>query len=547
MSKKLQHIALAIAGVIILNFISNKCFKRFDVTQDKRYTLSKTSVDILEQLEETLYINIYLEGDFPAEFQRLQIETRQFLEELQAKNSDVNFKFINPDASKERLVKKGMLPSQLTVEEDGKLSEAIIFPWAELNYKGKSKIVSLLPNTRTSSQEEQLENAVANLEFSFLDATYGLLTKAQQKIAVISGNGELKDIELYSLLSEISKKYPLAKFTLDSVQKTPQKTLQQLQEFDVAIIAKPTQVFSPEEKLTLDQFVTNGGKTLWMLDNIQADTDSLYNDGSMLAYPRDLQLTDLLFSYGVRINNKLVQDLYAAQIPLATGNVGNQPQFQNLDWFYHPLAAGNPNHPITKNILPVRFRFATNIDTLKNNIQKTPLLLSSVLTKLVGTPKIVELANIADQPKQEDYSSGNQLLAVLLEGEFNSAYKNRIKPYKISNYSETSKPNKMIVVSDGDLGKNQLLKGEPFDLGVDKWTNQRFGNKDFLLNAIDYLADDSGLIYLRNKSVKLPILDKKRAYEEKQVWQFVNIGLPLLLLAAFGFGYRYFRKKKYAN
>ena len=339
----------------------------------------------------------------------------------------------------------------------------------------------------------------------------------------------------------------MAKFTLDSVQKSPQKTLKDLQEFDVAILAKPTQSFSPEEKLTLDQFITNGGKTLWMIDNIQADTDSLYNGGKMLAYPRDLQLTDMLFSYGVRINNKLVEDLYSAQIPLATGNVGNQPQFQNLDWFYHPLVGGNPNHPITKNVLPVRIRFATNIDTLKNNIKKTPLLVSSVLTKLVGTPKIIDLESIATSPKQEDYNKGNQLLAVLLEGEFNSAYSNRIKPFEDIDFKATSTPNKMIVVADGDIGKNQFLKGKPYDLGVDKWTNQRFGNKDFLLNAIDYLADDSGLIYLRNKSIKLPILDKQRAYDEKKKWQFINIGIPLILLALFGFGYSYLRKRKYTK
>ena len=547
MTKKLQNIALALVGILVLNFASSKVFKRFDVTQDKRYTLSETSESILDQVDETVYIDVYLEGEFPAEFQRLQIETRQFLEELQAKNSEVTFQFVNPDKIRERLVKRGMMPSQLTVEEDGKLSEAIIFPWAEINYQDKSKIVSLLPSTKTTSQEQQLENAVANLEFSFVDAINSLLQKEQQKVAVITGNGQLQDAELYSFLSEVGQKYRLAKFTLDSVQKNPQKTTKDLQSFDVAIIAKPSEKFSPEEKLTLDQFITNGGKTLWMLDNIQADTDSLYNGGKMLAYPRDLQLTDLLFSYGVRVNNKLVEDLYAAQIPLATGNVGNQPQFQNLDWFYHPLANGNPNHPITKNILPSRMRFATSLDTLKNNIKKTPLLMSSVLTKLVGTPKIISLASIANEPQQNEYKSGNQLFAVLLEGEFNSAYKNRIKPFEGFDFKATSSPNKMIVVADGDIGKNQFMKGQPYDLGVDKWTNQRFGNKDFLLNAVDYLVDDSGLIYLRNKSVKLPVLDKQRAYKEKKKWQFINIGIPLVLLALFGFGYTYFRKRKYAS
>ncbi|TYP96262.1 protein involved in gliding motility GldG [Tenacibaculum adriaticum] len=546
MNKKLQHITLVFFGIVLLNFVGGKIFKRFDLTQDKRYTLSAVSKKLINKIDNSLLIKVYLEGDFPSEFLRLQIETRQFLEELQAKNSNIRIQFINPDNIRERLIKQGMMPSQLTVEENGKLSEAIIFPWAEISYGEKVELVSLLPNSMAASQEEQLQNAISSLEFSFANSLNTVTQNEQKKVAVLSGNGELQDIKLYSLLTEIGKKYRLAKFTLDSVAKNPQKTLEGLSEFDLAIIAKPTERFTAEEKLTLDQFITNGGKTLWMLDNVQADTDSLYNAGEMLAYARDLNLTDLLFSYGVRINNRLVEDLYAAKIPLATGNVGNQPQFQNLDWFYHPLVGGNPNHPITKNILPVRFQFTTQIDTLKNNIKKTPLLMSSVLTKLIGVPKIIELSSIANEPKQEEYSNGNQLLAVLLEGEFSSAYKNRTKPYEIENFKSKSVKNQMIIISDGDLGKNQILKGKPYDLSIDKWTNQRFGNKDFLINAVDYLLDDSGLINLRNKSLQLNTLNKQKAYAEKSFWQFFNIVLPLLLLFGFGFGFGYYRKKKYS-
>lgn len=546
MSKKLRHIALIFFGLVLLNFGSSKFFQRFDVTADKRYTLSDISLDLVDKIDNQLLIRVYLEGDFPSEFQRLQIETRQFLEELQAENSEIRVQFINPDNIRKHLVKQGMMPSQLTVEEDGKLSNAIIFPWAEVLYGKKTEIVPLLPNSQSKSQEEQLQNAIATLEFSFANAINNVTKTQKQKIAVLSGNGQLEDIHLYSFLSEVSKKYSLAKFTLDSVATNPQKTLNDLQKFDLAIIAKPTERFTSEEKFTLDQFVTNGGKSLWMLDNVQADTDSLYNAGEMLAYPRDLNLTDLLFSYGVRINNKLVQDLYAAKIKLATGNVGNQPQYQNLNWFYHPLSNANPNHAITKNILPVRFRFVTQIDTLKNNIQKTPLLVSSILTKKIGLPRPISLNNIANEPKQEEFASGLQLFAVLLEGNFTSAYSNRIKPFNITNVKEKSTHNKMIVISDGDIGKNQILQGKPYDLGVDKWTQQRFGNKDFLLNSVDYLLDDNGLINLRNKSVQIQILDKQQAYNERSFWQFFNIALPLILLAIFGFGFNYWRKRKYA-
>ena len=425
MNKKIKNTSILLIGLVLLNIVNQSFYKRFDLTKDQRYTLSETTKTIVQRIAQPLFIKVYLEGDFPSEFKRLQVETLQYLEELAAENSDIIIQFVNPDLQRESLIKRGMLPSQLTVEEDGKLSEAIIFPWAEIKYRNKSTLVSLLPTTIVSSQEEQMQKAVENLEYSFTYAMHSILTEAQQKIALLSGNGELEDIYLYSFLSEVAKKHKLAKFTLDSVAKNPKQTLKELTEFDMAIIAKPTTEFSAAEKFTLDQFITNGGKTLWMIDNIIADQDSLFNGGKMLAYPRNLDLTDLLFSYGVRINTTLVKDLYAAKIPVATGMVGNQTQFKNLEWFFHPLAGGNPNHPITKNILPVRFQFTNQIDTLKNNIKKTPLLVSSVLTQKFGTPNFISLQSIADEPIEEDYRDGNQLLAVLLEGDFNSAYRNR--------------------------------------------------------------------------------------------------------------------------
>lgn len=546
MNKKTQHIILVIIGLIVLNFASSKFHKRFDLTSDSRYTLSETSVKLLSKIDADLFINIFLQGDFPAEFERLQIETKQFLEELQAENSNIKFRFVNPKNIEEKLIKKGMIPSQLTVEEDGKLSNSIIFPWAEISYGNKTEIVSLLSNSASKTQEEQLQNSIEQLEFSFADAINNITKTTKPKIAVLSGNGELDDIYLYSFLSEIRKKYRLAKFTLDSVETNPKKTLSDLKKYDLAIIAKPTETFTDKEKLTLDQFIINGGKTLWMIDNIKADTDSLFNDGKMLVYPKNLHLTDLLFSYGVRINNKLIQDLYSAKIPLVVGNIGNKPQFKNLDWFYYPLANGNQNHSITKNILPIKLQFTTQIDTLKNKIKKTPLLVSSVLTKKVGTPSIINLQSITKKTKQDEYSSGNQLFAVLLEGKFNSAYQNRIKPFETDNFIPQSKFNKMIVVSDGDIAKNQILKGKPYDLSVDKWTKQQFGNKDFLVNSVDYLLDDSGLINLKTKSIKLNLLDKKRAYSERTFWQLFNIALPLIILSLLGFGFYFYRKKKYS-
>jgi ABC-2 type transport system permease protein len=546
MNKKIKNIVFLVIGLFVLNYVNQSFYKRFDLTEDQRYTLSNTTTSILAKVNKPLFITVYLEGDFPSEFKRLQVETRQYLEELAAENNNIKIHFENPDNQREDLIKKGMMPSQLTVEEDGKLSEAIIFPWAEVNFEEKTQIVSLLPTAIVASQEEQLQKAVENLEYSFSNAIHTITRKNKKSIAVLTGNGQMQDIYMYSFLSELAKKYKLAKFTFDSVTKNPKQTLQDLTSLDLAIIAKPTQKFTEKEKFTLDQFITNRGKTLWMLDNVQADQDSLLASGKMLAYPRDLNLTDLLFSYGVRLNTSLVKDLYAAQISLATGRVGNQTQYQNLDWFYHPLVGGNPNHPITKNTAPIRLQFTNQIDTLKNDILKIPLLMSSPLTQKIGTPTFIELQSIAEEPQEKDYVSGNQLLGVLLQGDFKSAYKNRVKPFETNLFKENAKNNKMIVIADGDVGKNQILKGKPTDLNRDKWTGQTFGNKDFLINAVDYLLDDTGLINLRNKTLKINILDKQKAYKERTFWQFINVALPLILLFSFGFVFNYLRKRKYS-
>jgi ABC-2 type transport system permease protein len=546
MNKRLKHILKLALVLILFNIINQKFYTRIDLTKDNRYTIAKVTEDLINKIDKQLLIKVYLEGDFPSEFKRLQIETRQFLEELSAKNSRIKVQFIRPDNQREKLIKAGMIPSQLTVKEDGILSNAIIFPWAEILYKNKTNKVSLLTNGTAQSQEDQLEKAIENLEFSFSNAIYELQEEKEKKIAVLSGNGELSDVQLYSFLSEVTKKHRLAKFTLDSVTTNPLKTLLDLQQFDLTIIAKPTQPFTENEKLVLDQYIINGGKTLWMLENVQADTDSLYNNGSMLAYPRDLNLTDFFFSYGLRVNATLLQDLYAAKIPLATGNIGNKPQFQNLNWFYHPLVSGNPNHAISKNITPVRLRFANQIDTLQNNLKKTPLLMSSMLTKKVGTPAIIELNSIANEPREEEFSSGFQITGLLTEGLFNSMYTDRVKPFSIHDFRKKSLYNKMVVISDGDIGRNQLQKGKPFDLARDKWTDEQFGNKEFLLNVIDYLLDDNGLIELRNKNIQINLLDKKRAFEERTFWQFINIALPLLILTIFGCMFHYLRKRKYS-
>ena len=545
MNNKYSKIALILVGILLINFISSKIYKRFDLTEDSRYTLSDATKSIVKNLKDNITIKVYLQGDFPAEFKRLQIETKQHLEELQALNKNIKFRFINPTEIAQKLINNGLEPSRLQVQESGKLSEIVIFPWAVVSSKNNTENISLLKDVFSNSQDEQLESSIQNLEYAFANAIHKITSKKSKQIAIIKGNGELNDIYIASFLQKLKEYYFLAPFTLDSVTNQPQKTLKDLSEFDLAIIAKPTEKFTETEKFTLDQFIMNGGKTLWLIDNVQAELDSLMQTGEMLAFSRDLGLTDLFFNYGIRINTDLIIDLNSSEITLATGNIGNNTQFSQFQWNFHPLINSINNHPINNNIKAVNLKFANSIDTLKNKIKKTILLQSSPLSKLIGTPSIVSLKIITQQQNPSEYRNGNKPIAVLLEGTFKSTYSGRVKPFKIVNNKDKSIDNKMVVISDGDIIANKISKGQPLELGINKWTNQRYGNKEFLLNTVNYLLDDTGLINIRSKTVKIDFLNKQKAYKETRKWQLINILFPLVLLTIFGLIYSYLRKKKY--
>jgi gliding-associated putative ABC transporter substrate-binding component GldG len=544
--KKYQQILIIGIGLVILNLISSSFYKRFDLTSDRRYTLSDVTNNILDKIDEPVIVRVYLEGDFPSEFKRLQIETRQHLEELKAINDNIRFKFVDPLEQAEALIAKGLQPSRLSTQEAGNVSETIIFPWATLEYKDRIENVSLLATQTTTTQEQQLQSSIENLEYAFADALHKVSTEKKQTIAILKGNGELDDIYVASFLRQLNQYYRLAPFTLDSVRRDPQKTLNQFIKYDLAIIAKPTEKFTEIEKFTLDQYITNGGKSLWLIDNVIAEMDSLMQTGQTLAYNRDLNLTDLLFSYGVRLNYNLVKDLYSSTIRLAAGNVGNQTQFQDFLWYYYPVVNTQNNHSITTNIERVNLKFASSIDTLKNSIKKTILLQSSKLSTSIGIPSLIALEEVSIKPVPSDYNNGSQILGVLLEGEFKSAYANRIKPFDTELYRENSEANKMILISDGDIIANQVHQGQPLELGLDKWTNQLYGNKTFLLNTVNYLLDDSGLIELRSKTIDLQFLDKQKVVENRFYWQVINVLLPLILLALFGFVFTFLRKRKYS-
>lgn len=544
--KKITYKILLLSMVILMvNIIGKNVFHRFDITQDKRYTLSSQTKEIIDHIDQPILVEVYLEGNFPAEFKRLQLETNQILEELKSLNSNLVIKFINPLPIAEELMNAGLSPSRLTAQENGIVSESIIFPWAVIHYKNNFELISLLKNNFLGDADQQLQQSIQNLEFAFADGFQKLSKEKSKKIAILRGNGELDDIYLADFLQQLGSQYHLAPFTLDSVSNNPIKTLQQLSNFDLTIIAKPTQKFTDEEKFTLDQYLMKGGKTLWLVDQVQAELDSLMHNGASPIIARDLNLTDLFFAYGARINNNIVQDLYSSKITLATGNIGNQPQYKQFLWNYFPLIMPKNNHVINKNLEPIQLKFPSSIDTLSNKIKKTILLESSALSKIEGVPTIISLESILNKPNPEQFKASPKIFGILLEGNFESGYKNRVQPFKTLDFKTESTATKMILIADGDLIANQVHQGKPLPLGQDKWTNETYGNKSFLLNAVNYLLEDDGLITIRNKTLDIKLLDKEKAYKERNFWKIFNFIIPLLFLSLLALMVHFYRKRKY--
>lgn len=556
--KGLKGFVLLALGLLAVNVGGQFVFHRFDLTADQRYTLSDSTKKILNEVTEPVFIDVYLEGNFPAEFRKLQTESKQLLEEFSAYNTNVNFLFVNPIANEkdapqvaEMLFANGMKPINISVNDKGKQSQEMVFPWAVATKGEQHAKIQLLKNVMGASTEDKITSSVQHLEYAITEAIDKVNTKKSKKIAIIKGIGEPNDVYIADFLKTIKDSYFIAPFTLDSVAVNPQKALKDLQAYDLAIIAKPTKAFDENQVQVIDQFVLNGGKSIFLFDNVQADMDSLYNPtGEMLVYPKENGLGEMLFKYGVRVNPDLIKDEMGSPIKLAVGQQGSETVYEQFIWKFAPFAVSQSNHPIVKNIEGVNFDFANSIDTLKNNIKKTVLLASSPYSKKIGTPSVVNLGNtINEKVDPKDMKPIDPApLAVLLEGNFTSVYKNRIVPFKSEGFLTEGKASKIIVISDGDVIKNQLDENQqPMELGYDKWTNTLYGNKEFLLNAVNYLLDDKGLINLRTKEVKLALLDKEKVYTDYNFIRTIIVVLPLAVLAIFGLVFTFLRKKKYTK
>ena len=555
MSRKSIILSLGVLLLlVVLNVLSSYIFTRFDLTEDKRYTLSEPTLDIVGNIASPIIIDVLLAGDLPSEFEKLRVETELILQEFASENDNIKFSFVDPLEEQEeaegtirQLQSIGLTPASVTTEEDGRISQELVFPWAMVNRGTQTVRVPLLKNKLGASTEERVNNSVQNLEYAFADAFKKIQITDKKKIAVLKGNGELEDIYIADFLSSIHDYYNIGAITFDSVPDNGQKVFDQLKEFDLAIIAKPTESFTDQEKYILDQYMVQGGRSLWLIDQVQMELDSLFNEeGTSVALPRDLNIADLLFKYGIRINNDLISDLYFTQIVLATGEDA-EAQYSPVPWYYHPMVFSKDSHPTNNNVEALRFQFTSSIDTLSNSYTKTVLYQSSPLSKTEGVPRQISLSVLNSPPEKKSFNNGNKVLAVLVEGSFESAYKNRLKPLDLKESMVSGDSNKMVVISDGDLIKNQIRKGRPLELGYDKWTNNFFGNKEFLINVVNYLLEDDGLINIRSKAVRIPLLDPEKISEQKSKWQLINIGLPMVFVLLFGWLFNLRRKRKYGG
>ena len=574
--KKRQIISflLTIAIIVILNVIGNFVFKRFDLTAEKRYTISETSKDILRELDDYVYFKVYLEGDFPAGFKKLRRETKEMLDEFRAYSKFIDYEFINPNTAtdeKERadmfrqLYKSGLNPTELAIRNsDGSSSQMVIWPGALVSYHNETELaIDLLENQLSQSSGEALNASVQNLEFRLIDAIKKVTRKQKPMIAFIEGHGELTDMEVYDISQELAKSYIVKRVAIDGkVDALMHRTepdqngeIKAFPSYDAIVIAKPTQPFSEKDKFLIDQYIMHGGKVMWLVEPVFATMDSLQNQESTMGIDQDLNLDDMLFKYGVRMNHNLLLDLNCAALPVKTGQVAGQPQLEFYRWFYFPLLQAASDNPIVRSVNPVKADFVSSLDatTTITGVNQIPLLKTSDYTKVSGVPAFITLAMLKQTPDRRMFPQTGQNTAYLLKGTFQSLYANRvtadIAESKEMQFREDSEPTAMIVVADGDIIRNQIdiKRREPLPLGYDQYTGNTYGNKDFIMNAMSYLIDGEGLVNIRSRELKIRLLDQTKISHSRTKWQVVNTVIPTILIVILGVTLALIRKQKYTK
>ena len=555
-----MQLGLALLVLAFFGYLSSIWYFRIDLTSEKRHTLSESTKSILSDLPGETFIQVYLEGDLDIGLKRLKFAIRDMLDEFRVYSGrKVTYTFINPSEDSDQkkrneihqdLYNRGLRPTNVqSLDQEGGATQKIIFPGAIVNFNGLEMPVNLLSNNPRLSASENLNRSIEGLEYEFIQAIQSITSDTIYKLAFIEGHGELFEPEVEDISRALSRFYTIDRGVMGGHPGI-------LDEYAAIIIAKPTENFQEADKLVLDQYLMKGGTILWLIDPVAVDLDSLMYSTITMAFNRDLNLDDLLFKYGVRLNYNLVQDIQCAYIPVNTALVGNPAQYTPVPWLYFPVLNGE-NHPVSRNLNLIRSEFASEIDTVKGNglIEKHFLLRSSSYSRIVGVPHLINLEDVKNPPAENQFNRSQLPIAVLLEGQFESAFKNRMVGDIISGAEEDfiseSVPTKMIIISDGDLIRNDVRilnnRVETMPLGQDPLTQQTYGNKEFLLNAINYLIDDYGLLELRSREFRIRLLDRARIAEGRFMIQIMNTLLPVLLVLLMGTLVHWWRKVKYAR
>ena len=573
--KKNQIVAflVTVAIVVLVNVIGSYVFTRFDLTSEKRYTLSPTTKDILNNLDDYVYFKVYLEGDFPAGFKKLRRETKEMLDEFRAYSKYIDYEFINPSESEDPdernatyslLYQSGLNPTNVVDKNsDGSTKQMIIWPGALVSYRNDTEIaIDLLENQIGQSSEEALNASMQNLEFRLIDAVKKVTRFKKPNIAFIEGHGELGPMDVYDITKSLSQHYNVGRLEIDGridalMHRTQDTTrdVSAFTSFDAIIIAKPTQPFSEKDKFLIDQYIMHGGKVLWLVEPVYATMDSLQSQESTIGIEQDLNLDDMLFKYGVRLNRDLLLDLTCAALPVRTGQMAGQAQLEFFRWYYFPLLQAASDHPMVRNMNAIRADFISSMDatTSANGINQIPLLKTSDYTKVSGAPVFISLAMLRQTPDRRMFNSKGKNVAYLLKGSFPSLYANRIPQELIDSeelkYMDQSEPTAMIVIADGDIIRNQIdiKRKMPLALGFDQYTGNTYANKEFIENCISYLVDGEGLIDIRSRELKIRLLDTTKIAQERTKWQLINTLIPIASIIALGFVMAYFRKRKYSK
>ena len=543
--------ALIIASVAV---ISNFLFLRLDLTSERRYTLTRSTKEMLKRIDEPVLYRVYLQGELPPDFKRLQNETKEMLNQLRAYNTNIDYEFVDPNAFDTReeqqmfyqkLAAKGIQPTHIQTQTATGVTSQTIIPAADVVYRGRETSIQLLQSQKYVSQDDLLNNSIQNLEYALTSAIRSLERGEKASIGFLQGHGELAGPVLYDIQRALQENYSLDYVTIDGQIQSltahhpnrSDSSYRMVNLFDLLIIAKPTQPFSDQDLFILDQFIMHGGKVLWLLDALDADIDSLQNRAQFIATRLDTRLDQTLFTYGVRLNPNLIMDIRCRPIPMQVGIVGEKPQYRFVPWYYFPEIIPTSNHPIVRNLDIIKSDFISSIDLIDNDIKKTVLLTTSEYTRVKNAPAIVDLADAQAEPDQRLYNRSTLPVAVLLEGEFQSPWRNRLSPELTSQdaigFQAQSPENKMIVIADGDIIRNRVGSddGAVYPLGYDNFTQTYYANRDLILNAVNYLAGDQGLLAARSRNIKIRKLDPLQCRQQRPLFQTLNIALPLLLLA----------------